>query len=134
MTTATHDRAISLKAMLQAANPTRRQKLESFATLNLGIVESLRSGVLDTETAIGRFYNAENCLYVRRQMKDGTCDEIMSRGVQLGDLLEILPAAEAQRAFGHELDTIRTLSLKLLSAESPRTANGGSRRSPRSSS
>jgi hypothetical protein len=129
MKTSVRDRAISLETMLQHAHARRAQKLEAFAMLNLGIVQSLWSGVLAPESAIERFYNAENCLYVRRRIRDATCDEIMSRGVQLGDLLEILPAGEAQRAFSLELDTIRNLCLKLLSTEGPRRKNVRPKRS-----
>jgi hypothetical protein len=129
MKTTARERAISLEAMLQHAHATREQKLEAFAVLNLGIIQSLWSGVLNSDRAIERFYNAENCLYVRRQIKDATCDEIMSRGVLLGDLLEILPPAESQRAFAQELDTIRALSLKLLSTNARRSTNGRSKRS-----
>ena len=41
------------------------QQLEFFALLNLGLVQSLASGILSATEAIQRFYNAENCLYVR---------------------------------------------------------------------
>jgi hypothetical protein len=38
----------------------------------------------------------------------------MSHGVQLPDLFEALPMAEAQREFQRELAIMRTLCLKLL--------------------
>ena len=40
--------------------------------------------------------------------------EIVSRGTQLGDLFEALPADAALRVFQHELATIRSLCLRLL--------------------
>lgn len=129
MKAATLEREISLEGMLRHMRGSRRQALEAFAMLNLGILESLSSGVLDTEEAVRRFYNVENCLYVRRRIRDDVCDEIMSRGVQLGDLLDILPIAEAQRAFASELETLRKLCLKLLSSSAQRGGHGRSRRS-----
>lgn len=47
-------------------------------------------------------------------MRDKTADAVMSHGVQLPDLFEALPPAEAQRAFQRELATMRALCLKLL--------------------
>ena len=38
----------------------------------------------------------------------------MSHGVQLPDLFDCLPTEEAQREFYHELETMRSLCLKLL--------------------
>lgn len=64
--------------------------------------------------AIQRFYNAENCLYVRKHLTKKTADSIMSHGVQLPDLFDSLPTEEAQREFFHELETMRTLCLNLL--------------------
>ena len=41
-------------------------------------------------------------------------NSIMSHGVQLPDLFDCLSTGEAQREFLHELEIIRSLSLKLL--------------------
>lgn len=101
------------------------QQLEFFALLNLGLVQSLASGVLSATEAIQRFYNAENCLYVRKHLTDKTADTIMSRGVQLPDLFESLPAEDAQREFFHELETMRSLCLNLL--EKTRSLGSASR-------
>lgn len=90
------------------------RQLEFFALLNLGLVQSLASGVLSALEAIQRFYNAENCLYVRKHLRSKTADTIMSHGVQLPDLFASLPAEEAQREFFHELEKMRSLCLKLL--------------------
>ena len=38
----------------------------------------------------------------------------MSYGVQLSDLFDVLPQAQAQREFQRELNTMRSLSLTLL--------------------
>ena len=90
------------------------QQLELFALLNLGIAQSLASGILSATESIQRFYNVDNCLYVRKHLRSKQANAIMSHGVQLPDLFDCLPAEEAQREFFHELETIRSLCLKLL--------------------
>ena len=94
------------------ANPP--QQLEHFALVNLGLVQSLASGLLSPAEAVERFYHADNCLYVRKHLRRKEANAIMSRGVQLPDLFECLPAEEARREFYRELETIRALCLKLL--------------------
>jgi hypothetical protein len=71
-------------------------------------------GVLSATDALSVFFHAENCLYVRHQLHDRNADDIMSHGIQLPDLFDVLPAVEAQRQFQHELATMRTLCLTLL--------------------
>ena len=73
---------------------------------------------MTAEEAIKAFYNAENCLFVRREIPNKTADAIMSRGAQLADLFAILPAPEARREFYAEVEAIRSLCLKLLSKSS----------------
>jgi hypothetical protein len=85
-----------------------------FALLNLGMVQALTSGALGATDAVRWFYNAENCLFVRKQLKSKTADAVMSHGVQLPDLFDCLSPAEAQRQFTRELEEIRQLCLKLL--------------------
>jgi hypothetical protein len=89
-------------------------RLALFALLNLGVIESLTNGLLTASDALRVFYNAENCLFVRKQLRDKTADQVMSRGVQLPDLFSVLPAEEAHREFQHELAAMRSLCLKLL--------------------
>ncbi len=93
------------------------QQLQLFALLNLGIIQSLSSGVISVSEAISQFYNADNCLYVRKHIRNKEADAIMSHGVQLTDLFESLPVEEAQREFLHELETMRSLCLKILEIE-----------------
>jgi hypothetical protein len=101
--------------MLLSAVPGKPpQQLEFFALVNLGLVQSLSSGVLTPTDALERFYHAENCLYVQKHLRKREANAIMSHGVQLPDLFEALPAEEARREFYHELETIRILCLKLL--------------------
>ncbi len=90
------------------------QQLELFALVNLGLVQSLASGMLSPAEAVERFYHADNCLYVQRELRKREANAIMSRGTQLPDVFECLPAEEARREFYHELETIRALCLKLL--------------------
>lgn len=90
------------------------QQLELFALVNLGLVQSLASGLLSPAEAVKRFYHADNCLYVHKHLRRREANTIMSRGVQLPDLFECLPAEEARREFYRELETMRALCLKLL--------------------
>ena len=105
---------ISLKTLLLASGETQAHQLTLFALLNLGIIESLANGLISATDALRVFYNGENCLFVRRQLREKTADEIMSRGVQLPDLFDVLPTEEAHREFQRELVTMRSLCLKLL--------------------
>ncbi len=97
------------QTMKHAAEP-----LAVFALLNLGLVQSLASGVVTPEDAVDTFYHAGNCLFARRNIRNKTADAIMSRGAQVADLFAVLPEAEARREFYAELEVIRSLCLKLL--------------------
>jgi|SRR5579884_3147225 len=110
--------SVNLQALLAVSAKKSSQAKALFALLNLGIVESLANGLLSAVDTVRLFFNAENCLFVRKQLRDKTADEIMSRGVQLPDLFEALPAEEAQREFQRELASIRNLCLKLLEKKS----------------
>ena len=90
------------------------QQLRFFALLNLGIVQSLASGAIRAVDAVQLFYNAENCLYVRKHLRNKKANAIMSHGVQLPDLFEYLSVNEASREFYYELETIRSLCMSLL--------------------
>lgn len=90
------------------------QQLRFFALLNLGIIQSLAGGVMSATEAVQLFYNAENCLYVRKHFRNKQANAIMSHGVQLPDLFEALSNKEASREFFHELETIRSLCMSLL--------------------
>jgi hypothetical protein len=102
------------RILLSAITGDITHQQEIFALLNLGLVQSLVSGVLNPTEAVERFYHTENCLYVRKYFRQKVANTIMSHGVQLPDLFECLSAEEAQREFYHELETIRALCLQLL--------------------
>lgn len=104
---------ISLKNLL-VERRTAEEKLELFALLHLGVLDSLNHGVLSASQAIHLFYHAENGLFVRQQLQHPTADEMMSRGIQLPDLFGTLPAEEAQQEFQRELTKLHALSLSLL--------------------
>ena len=104
----------SFRIVLSEAGGDPKDQLELFSLLNLGLVQSLASGVLSPTDAIQRFYHAANCLYVRKHLRNKEANAIMSYGVQLPDLFESLETEEAQREFFHELEKIRGLCLKLL--------------------
>ncbi len=82
------------------------QQLQFFALLNLGIIQSLASGVLSATEAVQHFYHADNCLYIQKNLSDSVANSIMSHGVQLPDIFDCLSAEEAQREFLHELEII----------------------------
>ena len=105
----------SINIVLSKLSGSLSQNLELFALVNLGLVQSLASGVLTPTEAIERFYHAENCLHVKSHYRKKEAHEIMSRGVQLADLFESLSPEEARREFYHELESMRTLCLKILS-------------------
>jgi hypothetical protein len=108
---------ISLKTLLSAGGETLAQQLTLFALLNLGMIESLANGLISVTDALRVFYNGENCLFVRRQLRDKTADEIVSLGVQLPDLSAALPTEEAHREFQREPAKMRSLCLKLLESQ-----------------
>ena len=82
--------------------------------MNLGLAQSLVSGILSPVEAVECFYHSDNCFYVRKHLRKKEANEIMSRGVQLPDLFDSLAVEEARREFYRELETIRALCLKLL--------------------
>lgn len=100
--------------LLSAAKGTIAYQQEVFALLNLGLVQSLVSGVVSPTEAVARFYHAENCFYVQKHFRQKAAPALMSHGVQLPDLFTSLPAEEAQREFYHELEIMRSLCLQLL--------------------
>jgi hypothetical protein len=114
-----------LRSVFSEASGDPSQQLELFALVNLGLVQSLASGVLSATEAVQHFYNADNCLFVRTHFRSREANAIMSHGVQLPDLFDCLSPEEAQREFCHELETMRSLCLKLL--EKGRSSRVGDR-------
>ncbi len=108
--------SISLQALLSPLGD-KQQQVPSFALLCLGIIESLASGLMGATDALRIFFHAENCLFVRKKLKEEIADQLMSHGVQLADLFDALPAEEAQQEFQRELAAMHSLSLELLSHE-----------------
>jgi len=104
---------IDLAELLTDTEPVDRRRA-SFALLTLGVAESLSAGALTATDAVRNFFNADNCLYVAHDLGDETADEIMSRGVQLSDLVEALPDDLATQQFLSELAMIRAECLALL--------------------
>jgi hypothetical protein len=105
--------AIRLDALL--SEPERApDPLLAFAFVGLGVIDSLAYGAIGATEAVQLFFNARNCLFVRKAIHDKDADCFMSRGVQLPDLFTVLPAEEANREFQHELAAMRLLCLKLL--------------------
>jgi hypothetical protein len=109
--------SMSFKTLLAASGGTRAQQLVFLALLTLGMLESLANGLLSATDALRVFFHAEHCLFVRKHLCEKLADAIMSHGVQLPDLFEVLPPEEAHREFQRELATIRSLCLKLLEVQ-----------------
>jgi len=105
--------SINLQALLSQTSNSRQQ-VASFALFCLGIIESLTSGLMSVTDALRLFFHAENCLFVRKNLKEKIADQIMSHGVQLPNLFDVLPAEEAQQEFQRELTTMHSMCLKLL--------------------
>jgi hypothetical protein len=106
--------AVELKALLGDADRARPQQAAVFALLCLGIIDSLANGLLGAADAVRLFFNAENCLFVRKRLRDKLADKIMSHGVQLPDLFDVLPTDETHREFQRELAAMRSLCLKIV--------------------
>jgi hypothetical protein len=103
-----------LEDLVSTVNKDRTDRLAFFALINLGFIESLANGLIGATEAVSHFYFADNCMFVRKTLKNKTADRIMSHGVQLPDLFDCLPIENAQREFLHELATMRALCLQLL--------------------
>lgn len=103
--------------VLLSQQSDQRQQVTSFALICLGTVELLASGAIGATDSIRLLFHAENCQFVRRSLADEMADEIMSRGVQLPDLFEALPAEQAQQEFQRELAAMHDLCLKLIGDE-----------------
>ncbi len=105
---------IDLGTLLEASGKTRPEQIALFALINLGIVESLSNGLLGAAECLRIFYHADNCLFVRKKLRVKAADAIMSRGIQLPDLFDALPAEQAHCEFNRELAVLRNLCLELL--------------------
>ena len=105
---------IQLNALLADPSQDRDDRLTIFAVISLGIIESLANGSLSAKDGVSLFFNAGNCLYVRKNLKHKLAEKIMSHGVQLPDLFDILPLEEAPRQFLHELSAMRALCFQLI--------------------
>ena len=107
---------IDLHTLLSQATDNK-QKIASFTLLALGVISLLADGVITASSAVELFFYADNCLFVRKQIRQKVADEIMSHGVQLPDIFKMLPAEQAQQEFQRELIAMRFLCLKLLEGE-----------------
>jgi hypothetical protein len=107
-------KSTNLRLVLAAAGDAHANQLELFALLTLGILESLENGLLSPAEAIAVFFNADNCRFVRERLPDKSADEVMSRGVQLSDLVEAIPPSESPQELRTEIAAIRRLCLGLL--------------------
>jgi hypothetical protein len=95
---------------------TRGQKRAHFALLTLGVVDSITAGVWTAEDAVRLYFHADNARFLRGNLRDKLAEEVIGRGVQLADLFNALPAAEAERECRRELTHIRALCKRMLKA------------------
>src|SRR5262249_39126277 len=58
--------SMPLNTLLATAGQDPERGRILFALINLGIIESLASGVLGAADAVRLFYNADNCFYVQK--------------------------------------------------------------------
>jgi hypothetical protein len=100
----------------------RPQKLAVFAGLNLAMLASIDSKGRALADVTAGFYNAANCLYVKRSIKHKNADELMSRGVQLLDLFAILPRRRAEAELKSEKNAMRAICYKLLAIDGRQAA------------
>jgi hypothetical protein len=105
---------IKLQLVLDPVGADSARKLELFALLTLGIIESLENRLLSPAQAITVFFNLENCRFVRDNLPAEGADHVMGRGVQLPDLLDALNPEDAHKEFQREVAAIRRLCLGLL--------------------
>jgi hypothetical protein len=80
---------IRLNAILPVASDSPQGRLSIFAVVSLGIIESLANGSFSAKDVVLSFFNADNCLHVRKHLKNKLADKIMSHGAQLRDLFDV---------------------------------------------
>src|SRR5437868_6911763 len=76
---------MDLETLLPGSGKTPARQLALVALLNLGVIESLANGLLSATEAVHLFFNADNCPFVRKGLREKTAEKIMSHGVQLPD-------------------------------------------------
>jgi len=110
---------LRLQSMLSGSKSKYADDLRTFATIALGVVDSLAAGVTTATEAVSYFFHAENCLFVKTRLKNRLASQIMGRGVQLPDLSEALAPEAAFQEYQRELAGIRSLTLTLLTPRQP---------------
>jgi len=99
------------------ADGTQKDRLVVFAFLGLGLIESMKSGTLAANDAVNVFFNAANCLFVKNSLRSNTANRVMSHGVQLPDLFDVLDRKEAKQELNNELEIMSALCLRLLGSK-----------------
>jgi hypothetical protein len=110
---------IRLDALWDATPGADSSKLQSFAVVALGVTDAVAGGALSPDESISVFFNFENCHFVQKNVRNKVANEIMGQGLQLGDILSILPAPENQKAFRRAVEDIRTRCLFLIEQRQP---------------
>jgi hypothetical protein len=120
MTTHTVHRRLSLARILKRLEEA--QRLAVFAGLNLAMLQSVDSKGQALRDITAGFYNVANCLYVKRSFRQSDADELMSRGVQLADLFDVLPRKQAESELKREKNAMRAICYKLLAIDERQVA------------
>jgi hypothetical protein len=120
MTTRSISWRLDLKRILNGLDKPR--KLAVFAGLNLAMLHSIDNKGAALPDITAGFYNVANCLYVRRSLKHNEADELMSRGVQLADLFDVLPRKQAEAELKRERSAMRLICYKLLAIDERQAA------------
>lgn len=120
MTTSTNPWRLHLEHILGGLD--KPQKLAVFAALNLAMVQSIHSKGSGLGEVTAGFYNSTNGLYVKRSLRNKDAEELMSRGVQLADLFEVLPRRQAEAELKRERNAMRIICYKLLAIDERQVA------------
>ncbi len=107
---------LSLDSLLPEAAGPEDRRAEVFALLALGVLDAIEAGALSPESARSHFFNAANCLFTRRTLNLPEVEEVMSRGVELPDLFDALPADTAAGEACAEVTLMRASCLRILTA------------------
>ncbi len=91
----------------------QHERLRTFAYLARGVIDELADGTLTPEAGISAFFDYENIAYVDRTLRNKHAIDIMSRGVQLPDLFDILAPAVAKQELKNEIAKMRKACQKL---------------------
>jgi hypothetical protein len=107
-------RTYDLTPILASPSLSADDRLRFLAVVNLGVVQALRKNAIDIADAQSLLYNGRNGCLIRELRPAESAEDILARGVQLGDLDTALSKKEAAQERGRELSLLERDSLSLL--------------------